>query len=73
MDPLMKDILAEVKSKPNTKFKPNDLSHLQSPLDIKYAMIYLYTYNCVSGEPVYSSDPLRVGEIEYMKWICFSE
>lgn len=69
MDKLSEDILREVRSQPGKRFTHADLSYLQSPSDIKYAMIDLYMKGLVRGEPVYSENPALVGEIEYFKWI----
>ena len=72
MDKLMEEVFREVKSEPNKEFTPRDLSLLQSPADIKMAMIYLYVNGYVSGKPKYSDKKHLKGEIDYMEWICFS-
>lgn len=65
----MKEILAELKANPNKKFHFSDLKHLQSPNDVKYAMIHLYEGKfTVSGE-VESADK---NGISMMKWISYS-
>ena len=69
MDNLMKDILAELKANPNKKFSFSDLRHLQSPNDVRYAMIHLYEGNFPVFGEVESADQ---NGISMMKSIYYS-
>jgi hypothetical protein len=69
MDKLMNEILSLLRRNPDKKFSYNDLKYLQSPDDVKFAMIHLYKDNYpVIGEAEYSEH----GPITAMKWIKYS-
>ncbi len=68
MDNLMNEILALLKTNPNKKFNFNGLRHLQSPNDVRFAMIHLYEGKfSVSGEVEYGDH----NDISMMKWISY--
>lgn len=68
MDNLMNEILALLKTNPNKKFNFNDLRHLQSHNDVKFAMIHLYEGKFfVSGKVEYGDH----NDISRMKWISY--
>ena len=69
MDNLMKEILAELKANPKKKFYFSDLKHLQSPNDVKHAMIHLYEGNYPVFGEVESADK---NGILMMEWISYS-